>query len=375
MKITGVSWDAFSIPFNNPYVTAKDLATHKYGLLLFLQSDSGVTGVGEVSPVGVGTFKEIKIIESDLQRIATRILEEEISCNKMFTSVIYGESSSFTRPLIEFGFETAIQDIHGKMVGKPIWEFFGAGSPIIPVNALITAETRDDAIEQSCVALEEGFFSLKLKVGFGEGERDIEMVAAVRNAIGSAPKLRADANGSWSVSQAIGKIRLLESFGLEYVEQPVGANDFFGLETVCRSVSIPIGLDEPITDLNVIEWVLETQPVGIFIIKLGRLGGIEKAMQAMSLISTANKFAVVTSSLESGVGLAAGCHLASTIESNLFAHGLATNSLLESDLLTEPLFIRNGHLTVPKKPGLGIEIDFEALGRYSIGISGSVGWK
>ena len=375
MKITGVSWIGFSIPFNNPYVTAKDFATHKYGILLFLQSDSGITGVGEVSPVGAGNFRELKTIQRDLRKIARRILKEENACKDVINSVICEEASSFTRPLIEFGLETAIMDIYGKLQGKPIWELLGANSPIVPVNALITAETPEKAINQSRLALECGFSSLKLKVGFGEGDRDIEMVAAVRDVIGPDPKLRIDVNGNWSVSKAIEKIGTLESVKLEYVEQPVESGDFLGLERVCRAVSVPLGVDESITDVRVIDWILRTQTVGIFIIKMGRLGRIDKSIEGIKSISAANKVAVVTSSLESGVGLAASCHIATIIEDNLFAHGLATNSLLESDLLGESLSIRAGHMILTDKPGLGIEIDFDALAWYTVGISGSIGWK
>ena len=375
MKITGVCWKGFSIPFNNPYVTAKDFATHKYGTLLFLQSDSGITGVGEVSPVGAGNFRELKTIQRDLWKIARRILKEENACMDVINSVICEEASSFTRPLIEFGLETAIMDIYGKLEGKPMWELLGANSPIVPVNALITAETPEKAINQSSLALESGFSSLKLKVGFGEGDRDIEMVAAVRDVIGPEPKLRIDVNGNWSVSKAIEKIGTLESVKLEYVEQPVESGDFLGLEMVCRAVSVPLGVDESITDVTVIDWILRTQTVGIFIIKMGRLGGIGKSIEGIKSISAANKVAVVTSSLESGVGLAASCHIATIIEHNLFALGLATNSLLESDLLCESLSIRAGHMILTGKPGLGIEIDFDALAWYAVGISGSIGWK
>ena len=162
---------------------------------------------------------------------------------------------------------------------------------------------------------------------------------------------------------------------MEYVEQPVSPDDFLGLETVSRSVAVPLGVDEPITNVEIIDRLLQTHPVGIFILKLGRFGNIDKVIDGIKLISLAKKNPVVTSSLESGVGLAASCHVASIIEGNVFAHGLATNLLLESDLLSESLVIHNGNLNLSKNPGLGIEIDFDALVWYTSGISGSIGWK
>lgn len=375
MKISGISWQSFSIPFNSPYVTAKEFSTRKFGLLLFLQSDSGITGVGEISPVGAGSLKELKVIERDLKGITRRIIEKENSDKDVITSMIAEGSSTSSRPLIEFGFETAILDIKGKLAAKPVWELLGATFPSVPVNALITAETCKDAIKQSCLALQSGFSSLKLKVGFGEGNRDIEMVAKVREEIGPEPKLRVDVNGNWTVPQAIEKIRTLEPVGLEYVEQPVSPDDFMGLEMVSRSVAVPLGVDEPITNVEVIDWLLKTHPVGIFILKLGRFGNIDKLIEGIKLISVSKKNPVVTSSLESGVGLVASCHIASIIQENVFAHGLATNLLLESDLLSESLAIHKGNLNLPKTPGLGIEIDFDALSWYTAGISGSIGWK
>ena len=83
---------------------------------------------------------------------------------------------------------------------------------------------------------------------------------------------------------------------------------------------------------------------------------------------------VVTSSLESGVGLAASAHLAATLPSNRFAHGLATGLLLENDLLSASLLPSHGVLTVPQGRGLGVEVDETVLARYSIGVNGVVGF-
>ena len=108
------------------------------------------------------------------------------------------------------------------------------------------------------------------------------------------------------------------------------------------------------------------------VVKAGRLGGLDRAAEVMRAALNAGKATVVTSSLESGVGIAASAHLAATLPSHPYAHGLATGILLEQDLLTPSLLVRHGAVAPLQKPGLGVEVDMTMVDRYGIGIEGSV---
>jgi len=249
----------------------------------------------------------------------------------------------------------------------------GGQTRLIPVNALVAEESPEAAAAQATALAALGFTSLKLKVALGALEQDEALVAAVRGAVGAAIRLRLDANGGWTVPQAVEAIRRLARYGLEYVEQPVAGHDLEGMKTVRAAVPVPIAADEAIASAEDAARVLAAGAADILVVKAGRLGGLNGAGEVLRLAAAAGVPAVVTSSLEAGVGLAAAVHLAATLPSGPFAHGLATGLLLESDLLNRSINPTRGMLTVPSGAGLGVEVDAETLRRYAIDVSGSLG--
>ncbi|MSQ21876.1 MAG: hypothetical protein EXR53_01000 [Dehalococcoidia bacterium] len=368
MKITTVAWQGFAIPFRQPYVTSDTSATIRYGLFLFLHTDTGLTGVGEASPVGVGTRREVEGIGRAIAGWATELLGREPTWPLAWSSLTASPVSSVVR----FGIETAVLDIQGKAHQCSLAEMLGGTAHPLPVNWLIAAETVEEAVSEAKEAVALGFTSLKLKVAVGSIEHDLALVASVREAVGTMVKLRIDPNQGWSVSEAIEAIRRLAPYGLEYMEQPVAAKDILGLREVRRAVSVPIAADEALGSANDMRKLLAADAADLFILKAGRLGGLDMAQAVMRLAADAAKPVVVTSSLESGVGIAASAHLASLLTSHPFAHGLATGSLLESDLLSQPLEPTEGVLNIPHGPGLGVVVDEEALERYSIDVKGNI---
>ena len=372
MKIIGAAWHGFGVPFRAPYLTSGAEAQVRYGLLLFLLSDNGLMGIGEASPVGAGSKKEIEETASLIDCFAPQVLQIDLDNSESLQRLWVLPLPTFVR----FGIETALLDLKGKASGCSAVELLG-GKPLpLPVNALITTELPQEAAAKAREAVALGFTSLKLKVALGSIEQDEALVSSVRQAVGPKVKLRIDPNQEWSVSQAIDSIHRLAPYGLEYVEQPVLAEDIAGLNAVRMASSVLIAADEALGSIDDLERLVEEGAVDLFIVKAGRLGGVEAAKEVMRLAEKAGKPVVVTSSLESGVGLAASVHLAATLPSHSFAHGLATGLLLENDLLTSPLLPSNGMISVPKGNGLGVDLDMRAVDKYSIGIKGWVGsWQ
>jgi o-succinylbenzoate synthase len=370
MNVTGVSWQGFAVPFKRPYVTAGTRATHRYGLLLFLRTDTGFVGVGEASPVGVGSREELEAVAAQIEGLAPRLLEMDLGRRETMEFPLGAEMS----PVIRFGLETAFLDLMGKEYKRSVAELLGGSSQPVPVNALIAAETPQEAQAKAADAVAGGFSSLKLKVARESLEGDEALVSTVRRAVGPGVRLRIDPNAGWSVSQAVEAVRRLARYDLEYVEQPVPANDLAGLKDVRSAVSVPIAADEALDSIDDLKRLLAMDAADVVIIKVGRLGGLHRAKEMIRLAEGIKKAVVVTSSLESGVGIVASAQLASTLAMHPFAHGLGTGLLLEHDLVSVPLSISQGMLSVPTGPGLGVEVDREALDRYKIGIIGSVGF-
>jgi O-succinylbenzoate synthase len=197
-------------------------------------------------------------------------------------------------------------------------------------------------------------------------------VAAVREAMGPEMKLRIDANGAWGVEQAVGAIRKLEEYDLEMVEQPVAAGDLPGLARVHAEVHVPIAADEAVTGVGAAERVLEAGAADLLVVKPMVVGGLRPACRIIELAAAAGAGAIVTTSIDSGVGTAAALHLAATLPPGGPACGLATGSLLAADLITHPLVARCGRMELPDGPGLGVELDEGQLARYG-GVEREVG--
>jgi o-succinylbenzoate synthase len=176
---------------------------------------------------------------------------------------------------------------------------------------------------------------------------DLERVAAVRDALGPAGRIRVDANAAWDVDTAVTAIRELDraAGGLEYVEQP--CQTLLELAAVRRRVSVRIAADESIRRADDPMRVAVAGAADIAVIKVAPLGGVRRAL---AVAQACGLPCVVSSAVESSVGLAAGLALAGALPELDFACGLGTVSLLATDVVTESLLPVDGWLPVPTAP-------------------------
>jgi len=194
--------------------------------------------------------------------------------------------------------------------------------------------------------------------GQSEAE-DVERVEAVRDAldaVGPGGRIRVDANGGWSVDAAVRLLRQLSRYGLEYAEQPCAT--LAELAQVRRFVDIPIAADESIRKADDPLKVRAAGAADIVMVKVQPLGGVRAALRVAQACGLP---AVVSSAVDTSVGLAAGVALAAALPELPYACGLATMSLLEGDVTAEPLAEADGALPVRRPP-----VDLAALARWEV---------
>ena len=235
----------------------------------------------------------------------------------------------------------------------------------VPVNVTVPAVGPDRAHE---IVAGSGCGTAKVKVaepGQTLGE-DEERVRAVRDALGPGGRIRVDANGAWSVSEAVAAVRRLEraAGGLEYVEQPCVSVE--ELAVVRRAVEVPIAADESIRRAADPYRVRDLEAADIAVLKVQPLGGVRACLRIAEDIGLP---VVVSSALETSVGIAAGVALAAALPDLPYACGLATVRLLEDDVVTEPLVPVAGLL-----PVRAAVVDAEALERLAAGPSRVAHW-
>ncbi|GAB7005874.1 o-succinylbenzoate synthase [Nocardioides sp. AN3] len=211
----------------------------------------------------------------------------------------------------------------------------------VPVNVTVPAVGPEQAHE---IVTSSGCRTAKVKVGEpGQGVADdLARVEAVRDALGRDGRIRVDVNGLWDVEDAVTNIGLLDrAVGLEYVEQPVaGVED---LALVRRRVDVPVAADESIRRAADPYRVRDLEAADIAVLKVQPLGGVRACLRIAEEIGLP---VVVSSALETSVGIAAGVALAAALPELPYACGLATVRLLTDDVVTEPLLPVAGELPV-----------------------------
>ncbi|CAB4568120.1 unannotated protein [freshwater metagenome] len=238
----------------------------------------------------------------------------------------------------------------------------------IPVNATVPAVPAADV--DAVLARFAGSRTAKVKVA-GPGSTladDVERVRAARNALGAEGRIRVDANGAWNVDEAEHAIHALAQFDLEYVEQPCASiAELAELRARISYMGIPVAADESVrreTD------PLEVSRVGaadILVIKVQPLGGLSRALD---IVRQAGLPAVVSSALDTSVGVAMGAHLAGALPELEFDCGLGTAALLAADVTDSPLLPVDGHIDVSRP-----EVSQELLARHAAAPARTAAWR
>jgi o-succinylbenzoate synthase len=238
--------------------------------------------------------------------------------------------------------------------------------PGIAVNAVVGARSVEAVVVDARKAIAAGFGCLKLKVGLEtEVQGEIDRIAAVRQATGPDVHLRLDANEAWTLEQAIAILSRCAQFDIQYVEQPLIASNLAGMRILRQAVPIPIAADEAFSNIESAHRILDSEAADILVIKPQLVGGLRAGQQIIQAAADRGVQSVITSSIEAGIGVAAALHLAAASPLITLECGLATLHLLVDDLLVDELAPHNGFLTVPPGPGLGIQLDRQALDRCS----------
>lgn len=197
---------------------------------------------------------------------------------------------------------------------------------------------------------------------------DIDRVRETRRLLGPAGRIRLDANGAWNVDEAEHAIRELEHFDLEYVEQPCASvAELAELRRRIRRIDVPIAADESVRKASDPIAVARAEAVDLVVIKAAPLGGIDRAL---AIVAEAGLPAVVSSALDTSIGLAMGAALAARLPELPFDCGLGTAALLLSDVTRTPLIPTDG--TIPVAP---VDIDEDALARLAAPDERAAWWR
>ncbi|MDR1432305.1 MAG: o-succinylbenzoate synthase, partial [Propionibacteriaceae bacterium] len=215
----------------------------------------------------------------------------------------------------------------------------------VPVNVTVPAVGPQAAWQ---LTASSGCRTAKVKVA-ERGQQfadDLARVEAVRDALGPSGKLRVDVNGRWSVDEAFARLRELSRFELEYAEQPCAEiEELAGLRRLLAraGVAVPIAADESIRRSGDPERVVAAGAADIAVLKVQPLGGVRRCLELAERLGLP---VVVSSALESSIGLRAGLALAAALPELRYACGLNTAALLAKDVVADPLLAVDGEISL-----------------------------
>jgi L-Ala-D/L-Glu epimerase len=401
MKLVNLTWYPYRIPFREAFVTAHGTLNHRTGAVVCVQTEDEYLGNGEIAPLPEFNGAHLTEILNTLPRLAKELCGREITDILRFLDA-QSQDSQLPAPLI-CGLETALLDALGQAGGQSLASLLANDVPYgqtnqafmagvgkifaptennpslpksctypsitlrsrIPVNAVITGATTEIIIAKARAAINAGFTCLKLKITEATSAT-IERVSAVRTAIGSEPRLRLDANENWNLAQATSMLTQCAPYDIQYVEQPLPAHDIANMAHLRCISPIPIAADEALSNLTSARHIFDAEAADVLILKPQLVGGLHTCRQIIQEAKQHKIDCVITSTLESGIGVAAALHLAAASPEVTLACGLATLDLLKENLLSNPfsLAIRNGLMDAPLEPGLGMQVDMATLKHY-----------
>jgi o-succinylbenzoate synthase len=318
-----------SIPFRRPFVTSAGVVGERELVLLRIESGDGVAGYGEAAPFepydGVPLERAIAALTGGGGRRPPQARAAE---------------------------EIARLDLQARQEGRPLAEH---RKDALPVNLTLPAGPPEEVAERAREGLRDGYACFKLKVGLPD---DPDRVAAVREAVGPWPALRVDANGAWSVDEAVHSIRAMEDADLEFVEQP--CRSLRELAEVRQRVSTPLAADESVSNVRDVRRAAELEACDVVNVKLAGCGGFKPAREALNEARSRGLAAFLSSTLDGPWGIAAALQLAAAEDLTL-ACGLATMELFDARIAQSLPAPSKGTLKVPAGPGLGVEIGEDEL--------------
>lgn len=346
----------YSIPFEFPFKVAGTELTHREGIIL-VYSDSSIQAYGEAAPLPGFSTESLAEVEEVLKMNREHLQQTIQSGDGNQTLKMLDQIHQF--PSLSFGIDTLLHDLAAKKEGKPLFEYlFPECNGSVTCNATLSIQNRSDSLAKARELIDLGFETLKIKVG-DNFSQEMKIIGELRAKYPEL-KIRIDANQAWSKKQAIQNLRELESFSIEYCEQPVPKDQFSALKDVRKAVDIPIAADESVRNKRSALELSEIKAVDLLILKPMLLGTFDNIFVTKQVTNTHNIETVFTTSLETAVGRAATVALSAGLGSRDHAQGLATGAFLSHDVARDE-WLNKPVISCPGSKGLGISLYLEGL--------------
>ena len=353
LKISGVDIFQAKIPMVAPFRIALGVISEADFLFIRVNTDGGVSGWGESTPVSQITGDTQAINIAAAATLAKLVLGKD-------PLDIEGRVADMGRFLafnssVRAAFDVALHDVAGKVAGLPLYALLGGGKRELETDATIGIDDPEKMAEQAVELKRSGVPAIKVKLGT-TADDDVRRIESIRKAIGDELPLRVDANQGWDFPTAVNVLRRLESSGIEYCEQPIAHWDYDNFRRLRTRVSIPIMADESVFDHHDAFKLTAGGCCDYLNIKLAKSGGIRTALKIDAVAEACGAKCMLGCMLETRLGLTAAAHLVSA-RPNIRYVDLDSHLQLKEDPIVGGARWDGGTITLPDDPGIGAEVD------------------
>ncbi len=357
MRIERITIHRYEIPLEEPFVTALKPIPELERVLVEVETDEGLVGLGEGAPAYEVTGETQGSTGAVLEEVlAPLILDEnpldvERVRRKMW-SIVDGSPSAHA------ALEIAVQDLRAKHAGLPLYRLLGgfADEPVLEAPKVLSLKSPQEMAVDAAEAVEEGYRQIKIKVG-GEPEKDVERVRMIQERVPETISLKADANQGWrDAKTALRALRGMAGW-IDVIEQPVANHNVADLVYLRDRLDVPVMPDESVESPADGVELIRRGAGDIFNIKLMKTGGLSEAVRLNAVAEADARPTQVGSMVEGHVGTAAGVHFALAFENviwnEMVGPFMTTRGVTDLDVDRPRIRVRG--------PGLGLSVDRDEL--------------
>ncbi len=360
VKIEVYQWQRTKPIRNGRYVYPTD------GLnVIKIETDEGITGIGLCGGV-MGDNGEI--VSSILQHMKQYVIGQDPFNNEkiwdeMWQPKLVGRRGITTRVIS--GIDIAIWDIKGKVANRPLYKLLGGFTDKSPVYVAggyyEEGKGLDDLAQEMIESLQTGANAIKMKIGGAPIREDVERIRVVREAVGPDVKLMVDANCAYKYYEAIDIARKMEPYDIFWFEEPINPDDYAGHKLISSSTSIPIATGENEYTRYGFRDLIENRCVAILQPDALIMGGVTEFMKVAALAQAHDLTIAPHGNQDVHV------HLVSAIPNGLTVeYYRGSTNPMWGKMFKHTLQVDDGHVSPPDRPGIGIELNDEALAAYRI---------
>lgn len=363
MKVTDIDIHVVSVPFTRPETWRFGRMWGLTNAVIEVHTDEGITGIGEVpgSPL-------ISLVKDGLIAATSWIVGEDPTRVNRFLRKC-ADRGFHHYPYLGNGVAAAIEmalwDINGKALGCPVSQFFGGvDTEMVPFYYYIPVEDRTVGTvrEQAAEGVAAGFKTMYIKIGF-DLKNDLALTRAIKDEVGEDIAVRVDANEAWTPFEAVDALQRFEEIGVEFVEQPIDMHDIAGMAYLRTRTRTRIGANQSAWQPWQVPEVIRQRAGDVIVTDPHQLGGLVPFRNAAAACELAGVPIVKHAFADLGITTIATCHVLGTLASPQLGHQQFA-TILAHDLLATPLKFVDGALATPTGPGLGIELDYDAVRFY-----------